>query len=47
MNGRFLQSLPSTDDGEDDDGSGDSKSPELRFLFQTDIAGFPKPFCHF
>jgi len=30
MNGRFLQSVPSTDDGDDDDdGSGDSRSPEL------------------
>jgi len=31
MNGRLLQSLPSTDD-DDDYGSGDSKSSELQIL---------------
>jgi hypothetical protein len=32
MNGRFLQSLPSTDDGDDYDGNGDGKSTELQIL---------------
>jgi hypothetical protein len=32
MNGRLLQSLPSTDDDDDDYGSGHSKSSELQIL---------------
>lgn len=42
MKGRLLQSLPSTDDGDDNDGSGDSKSPEYQILVPNRHSWLPQ-----